>query len=184
MLLFICMTNQSTDEQIIEKITAGDSEMFSLLIDRYEPKLWRYVRYLIKDDNKTTDIVQDSFIKAYVNLNSFKKDKKFSSWIYRIAHNEAVNIIKRHSKDVSMPEDFDFKSDEDIEKNFEIKEIGEEIQECLGKIPLIYSEALELFFLEEKSYEEISDILRIPMGTVATRINRAKILMRKICKQN
>ncbi len=184
MLLLTCMTKELTDEEIVQKITAGNSDLFSLIIDRYENKLWRYAKYLVKDDSKATDIVQDSFVKAYINLNSFKINKSFSSWIYRIVHNQTINIIKKYSKEVMIPEGFDFGSDEDVEKNFEIKEIGEKIHGCLEKIPMIYSEALELFYLEEKSYEEIGDILRIPMGTVATRINRAKILMRKICKQN
>ena len=81
-------------------------------------------------------------------------------------------------------EDWDFKSNDDIEKDFEEKEIKEKVEKCLNKIPLLYSEPLSLCYIDEKSYEEISDILRIPMVTVAIRINRAKKLMKNICQKN
>ena len=173
-----------TDEMIVSEIQTGNSDLFSVIIDRYENKLLRYVNNILMDKDKAIDTVQETFIKTYINLNGFNTTKKFSSWIYRIAHNESLNLIKKYNKEVMMPEDIDFKSTEDIEEEFIQKEIVEKVNKCLQNIPLIYSEPLILFFIEEKSYEEISDILQIPMGTVATRINRAKIIMKKICQKN
>ena len=72
----------------------------------------------------------------------------------------------------------------DIEKDFEEKETIDRVEKCLKEIPIIYSEPLSLYYIDKKSYEEISEILRIPMGTVATRINRAKKIMKKICQKN
>jgi RNA polymerase sigma-70 factor (ECF subfamily) len=126
--------------------------------------------------------VQNTFIKAFINLNSFNTKKKFSTWIYRITHNEAINEVLKHKNEIPILEDMDFESNENIELDFSRNETKEKIRNCLAKIPLIYSEPLSLFFLEEKSYEEISDILRLAIGTVGTRINRAKILMKKICQ--
>ena len=80
-----------------------------------------------------------------------------------------------------MLEDFDYQSEEDLEKNFDQKETSIEVSKCLEKIPLLYKEPLSLYYIEEKSYQEISDILRIPMGTVATRINRAKKIYKELC---
>lgn len=175
---------KTKDEDLVQKIQSGDKELYSVIIDRYESKLLRYARHLINDEQKAIDVVQESFIKTFVNLNSFNRSKKFSSWIYRITHNEAMNMIKKHKKEIPLSDEFDFGSEENIEKDFEDKETTEMIQKCLKSIPLIYSEPLNLFFIEEKSYEEISDILKIPMGTVATRISRAKIIMKKICQTN
>jgi len=173
-----------TDEMIILEIQKGNIDLFSEIIDRYENKLFRYANNIIRDRDKAVDVVQETFIKAYINLNSFKTTKKFSSWIYRITHNESLNAIKKYHKEIPLPEDVDFKSSDDTEEEFIQKETTEMVSKCLHSIPVLFSEPLSLFFIEEKSYEEISDILQIPMGTVATRISRAKIIMKKICQKN
>jgi RNA polymerase sigma-70 factor (ECF subfamily) len=173
-----------SDNEIIEKVRSKDQELYSIIIERYQNKLLRYAVNLIKNEDKAIDIVQDSFIKAFVNLNGFDTKKKFSSWIYRIVHNEAINIAKKYQKEQPILEDFDFQSDESVEDNFEQKEAITKVKKCLEEMQLLYSEPLALFYIDEKSYEEISDILRIPIGTVATRIRRAKILMKKICQKN
>jgi len=171
-----------SDEEIIEKVKTNNHDFYAIIISRYQKKLLRYANTIINDTNKATDIVQESFIKAYVNLNSFNSKMKFSSWLYRIVHNEAINVTKRFRREVLMPEDFDFSSEEDIEESFVKKEIKNKVDICLKKKPIIYSEPLSLFYLDERSYEEISDILRIPIGTVATRINRGKKILKKICQ--
>lgn len=172
-----------TDEDIVEKVRSSDSNLYAIIIERYESKLLRYATNLVHDPSKASHIVQDAFIKAYVNLNSFNIQKKFSSWIYRIVHNEAINVIKKYQQEVPISEDFDFESEEDTLKEFENREIAEDVEKCLNSIPLMYSEPLSLYYLDEKSYEEIGDILRIPMGTVAIRISRAKKLMKNICQK-
>ncbi|PIP69170.1 hypothetical protein CO033_03245 [Candidatus Nomurabacteria bacterium CG_4_9_14_0_2_um_filter_32_10] len=173
-----------SDEEIVEKVRTSNQELYVIIVDRYQKKLIRYVNNLIKDENKAIDVVQESFIKAFINLNNFNIEKKFSSWIYRIVHNQAINLAKKYQKETPLLENWDFKSDDNIEEDFEEKEIKEKVEECLKNVPLIYGEPLSLYYIDEKSYEEISDILRIPMGTVATRINRAKKLMKKICQKN
>jgi len=176
-------TLKLTDEEIVEKVRSNDRDFYAVIIDRYKNKLLRYATSLVHDEDKASHIIQDSFIKAYINLNGFNVKKKFSSWIYRIVHNEAMNVIKKYRKEVLMPDDFDFESGEDITRDFEKKETVIYVEKCLNSIPLIYSEPLSLYYLDEKSYEEISDILRIPMGTVAIRMSRAKKLMKHICQQ-
>ncbi len=171
-----------SDEQVVDYVRNKDQEAYLEIVLRYQEKLTRYANYLIRDENKSEDVVQNTFIKAFINLNSFNIKKKFSTWIYRIAHNEAINEILKHKHEIPILEDMDFESNEDMEMDFSKNETKEKIQDCLSKIPPLYSEPLSLFFLEEKSYEEISDILRIAIGTVGTRINRAKILMKKICQ--
>lgn len=173
-----------SDEEIVEKVRSIDQELYSVVIERYQHKLMRYATHLVHDEDIALDIVQNSFIKAFVNLYGFDSKKKFSSWIYRIVHNEAMNSIKKYKKEIQMPEGIDFASDEDITKDFEQKENFIKVEKCLGKIPVLYSEPLSLYYLDEKTYEEISDILRIPMGTVATRISRAKLAMKHICQKN
>jgi len=177
-------TLKLTDEEIVEKVRSNDRDLYAVIIERYENKLLRYATNLIHDEDRASHIVQDSLVKAYINLNGFNTKKKFSSWIYRIVHNEAMNVVKKYQKEVPIPDNFDFESEEDITKDFEQKETAAHVEKCLKSIPLIYSEPLSLYYLDEKSYEEISDILRIPMGTVAIRMSRARKLMKHICQKN
>lgn len=172
------------DEDIVEKVRTSDRELYAFIIKRYQNKLLRYANNLIRNEEKAVDIVQESFIKAFINLNNFDTKKKFSSWIYRIVHNEALNQIKKYKMETPLLEDWDFTSEEDIEKDFIKKEEVEKVELCLKDLPLLYSEPLSLYYIDEKSYEEISDILKIPMGTVAIRISRAKKIMRNICLKN
>lgn len=176
--------DDNTDEEVAHYVQSKDKEAYSVIVERYQNKLLRYVNSIVRDGARASDTVQETFIKAFINLRSFDTKKKFSSWIYRIAHNEALNAIKKNSKEVYFDDDFDFASSENIEEDFEKKEIVTKVSDCMNKMPLLYSEPLVLYAIEEKSYEEISDILRIPMGTVATRISRAKLLMKNICKKN
>lgn len=172
-----------TDEELVELVRSKDKELYAEIIKRYQKKLMRYVINITQDEDKAADIVQNTFIKAYINLNGFNIKKKFSSWIYRIAHNEAINLLNKYKKQLSLNQDMDLDSGISLEDRLIEKELKNRAHFCLGQIPLHYREPLSLYFLEEKSYEEISDILRIPVNTVGTRINRAKILMRKICQK-
>ena len=171
-----------SDEALVELIRTRDKELFTELIKRYESRLVRYASYLIHDNDRAEDAVQEAFIKAYINLNVFDLNKKFSSWIYRIVHNEVVNAVKKHHLEVPLAEDIDFEGKENIEEDYSRDEIIKKVNQCLGKMPMHYAEPVSLYYLEQKSYEEISAILRIPMGTVATRINRAKKILKNLCR--
>lgn len=175
--------SDKSDEDIVEMVCKKDKELYSEIIKRYESKLLRYSNYLVNDKDLASDIVQESFIKAYINLNGFDLKKKFSSWIYRIVHNEAMNAVKKQKKHVPIHEGLDVDSGVDLEDEIIVKEMKSRAHDCLSHMPVIYREPLSLFYIEEKSYEEISDILRIPVGTVGTRVNRAKILMKKLCQK-
>jgi len=172
-----------SDEQLVDYIRGKDKEAYVEIVNRYKDRLVRYATYLTGDNDNASDAVQEAFIKAYINLNGFNTKKKFSSWIYRIVHNEAMNLLRRDNKELPMFKDVDFKSGVSLEEELIKKELQAHARHCLSQMPLIYREVLSLYFLEERSYEEISDILRIPIGTVGTRINRAKVLMKKICQK-
>ncbi|KKQ24461.1 MAG: RNA polymerase sigma-70 factor, ECF subfamily [Candidatus Roizmanbacteria bacterium GW2011_GWC1_37_12] len=110
-----------SDEELITKIRTKDKELYAEIIRRYEAKLLRYANYLINDKDKAADIVQEAFIKAYINLNGFEVKKKFSSWIYRIVHNQAVNFIKKNKKEVPLIEAIDLSGGKNVEIDFEKK---------------------------------------------------------------
>lgn len=173
-----------SDEAVVEVIRKKNKNIFSEIITRYQQKLLRYASYLLNDDQLGADATQEGFIKAYINLNSFNTKKKFSSWIYRIVHNEAMNLISKNNKYTSMNTEIEYDSGVDLEDELIKKELIERTHQCLDNMPILYKEPLSLYFLEERSYEEISDILRIPVNTVGTRISRAKSIMKKLCQKH
>jgi len=170
-----------SDEEIVKKIRQEDQELFAVLIDRYQDKLLRYAVRIIRDQSLAEEVVQNAFIKVFKNLAGFNVKRRFSSWIYRIVHNEAVNIIKKRSK--VLPLDEEVKNNIPADTLFPAQKMDskiakEKVEQCLDQLPYKYKEPIILYYLEEKSYEEISDILRIPQGTVGTRLHRG---IKKIC---
>jgi len=171
-----------SDEQIAQAIQDGKHEMFAFIVERYEPKLKRYASKFIKSHTDTEDVIQDVFIKAYRNIQSFDTARKFSSWIYRITHNEFINFIKKRrietvplfDTDIILP----YKEDYDLALSRE--EVKKALDENLGKLDLKYREPILLYYIEDFSYKEISDILHIPVATVGVRINRGKKLLKDI----
>ena len=172
---------KKTDEELVGLILENQ-DFFVYIIERYESKLKRYINRISSPGaDELEDILQEIFIKVYKNLNGFDQELKFSSWIYRIAHNEAINHF-RHQKarpqtiNLEWNENFinQISSDLDLAKETDQELLKKQTGEILNKMDIKYREVLTLKFLEEKDYKEISDILKKPMGTVATLINRAK----------
>ena len=171
--------NQLSDNEIVRN-SIDNIDYFSCLYDRYEPSLLRYIkRITLLDDDQAKDILQEAFIKIWVNLKDFNPNMKLSSWIYRIVHNETVSAWRKNKsfgKDKNMKLKDNLFADFPIDsETIEDKERKDTLtHEVLELLPLKYKSILVLKFLENMSYEEISDVLRMPEGTVATRINRAK----------
>jgi len=172
-----------TDEDLVKMIMSGKKALFYHLVTRYELKLKRYIFTITNRKNEVDDILQSVFLKVYKNLPTFNKEMKFSSWIYRIAHNESINLIGSSfiQKFVSMPEWFDFGTRETIEEKMDDDIMKEKLKGCVDQLDLKYKEPLTLFYYEEKTYEEISDILRIPTRNVGVLIHRGKLQVKKIC---
>ena len=179
--------SSKTDEEVALRVQKGDTDSFGLLIERYEVKLLRYAKRFIFDREDGRDLIQNVFLKAYVNIKSFDVGRKFSSWIYRIAHNEFVNEIKRRSKfqffsfesDIIFPH---LVSNDEVDTEFERKELKERLDNYLDKLDVKYREPLILFYSEDLSYKEISEILEIPISTVGVRVQRGRALLRRMIK--
>lgn len=181
------MDTQS-DEQIVLRITGGEKELFGLLIDRYEAKLTRYIKRFLQNEEDITDIVQNVFIKVFVNLQSFDVDRSFNSWIYRIAHNETVTYLKKRGNEKVSFLDFDTMfphpfAKETADKLTLDKELENLMSSSLSLIPLKYKEVLVLYYYEELSYQEIADVLHIPIATVGVRLRRGREQLEKHIKK-
>jgi RNA polymerase sigma-70 factor (ECF subfamily) len=178
--------SSKTDEELVA-LTLKDKENYRYLMERYEKKLMRYIMRIsgIKRED-AEDVLQESFIKAYQKINDFDFSYKFSSWIYRIAHNETFTHLRRKK---SRPKviDSEFSSiiidslrdDLNVEKEIDKKYLAKHLSEIMSVIGEKYRIVLVLKYLEDKDYQEISDILKKPMGTVATLLKRAKEQLKK-----
>ncbi|MCF7917875.1 RNA polymerase sigma factor [Candidatus Gracilibacteria bacterium] len=178
-----------SDEELV-KSSLKDTEMFRVLMERYEQKLTYYIIRISGFCLETAEeILQDTFLKCWRNLNDFDQSVKFSSWIYRIAHNETISTYRKQKsrgedqqleliEELFVPDKIDFVRD--LDKKMSVQNI----QEVLALMDVKYREILILKFLEEKSYEEISDIIQKPLGTIATLINRAKTQFKDISNRH
>ncbi|MFC1756348.1 RNA polymerase sigma factor [Patescibacteria group bacterium] len=173
--------DKKTDEELVT-LTLRDKAHFGFLIDRYESKIFRYIRRITNvPQEEVEDILQESFLKAYINLNDFDLDLKFSSWIYRITRNQVISTFRKSKVrpegnyiDVEDESLYNIISDSDIEKDIDLQILRKNINKVLNYVEERYREVLVLKFLEGKDYREMSDILKKPMGTIATHINRGK----------
>lgn len=171
-----------SDEEIVS-MALREKAFFAHIVFRYEDKLARYIMRLgIRNAEDREDTLQDIFIKIYKNLNDFDTSLSFSSWVYRIAHNEAISAYRK--KNV-RPEGHlidagdervarELTAEEGAEKMFDEQVNAEEVERALSCLDEKYRSALILRYFEHKEYEEISDILKIPTGSVGTLIHRGK----------
>lgn len=179
-----------TDNELVVMIR-DNPEYLSYLIDRYKNKLFKYVKRRLNVDNQDMeDILQDVFIKIYRNINEYDDNLVFSSWVYRITHNHMIDWLRKNKRHVHISiddeenklihilEDENTKIDNSV---LQKKEDFDILKKEISKLPQDYQEILILKFFEDKSYEEISDILKISISSVGVKINRAKkILKQKI----
>jgi len=177
-----------SDNELVAR-SLEERAFFGELVDRYQAKLGRYIARLgVQDPDDRDDVLQDIFIKVYKNLNSFDQSLSFSSWIYRIAHNEAVSWYRRRK---ARPEGYlvadseavlALVSDDDLdrpEERFDRDIDAALLARELEKLDDKYRDILLLRYFEHLEYEQISDVLKIPVGTVGTLVHRAKKQLKK-----
>jgi RNA polymerase sigma-70 factor (ECF subfamily) len=181
--------DEQSDEAIVLLVQGGNLSAFKTLIDRYDSKMMRYAKRFLFGYDDAQDALQEIFIKAYRNIKSFDTRRRFSPWLYRIAHNEFINIIKKKGREPLSFFDPDTIFPHPISTHFadtEIKEreLRESLEKSLDKLPAKYREPIVLFYFEEMDYKQIATIMQIPISTVGIRIRRGKILLQKIHDNN
>ena len=176
--------SDTLSDQALLSQARQDPEAFGLLMERYEQPLRRYLMRLTGwGSEEVSDILQEAFIKVYRHLNDYDDNLKFSTWMYRITHNQAIDIIRSSQTkpfltQVSLEEVANFiPTNKDPESEFMQKDDFEKVRRAILDLPVLYREILILRFLEEKSYEEIVDIVKKPKGTIATLIRRGRALL-------
>jgi RNA polymerase sigma-70 factor, ECF subfamily len=168
-----------------------DPQAFADIVRRYEPVLRRYLRRLLGwGTDQTEDILQEAFLKAYVNLNDFDRSRPFSPWIYRIVRNEAISSLRKRRREPMPITGGDgalllerLQDGSDPLSALEVAACEQALLLAVKALEPKYRDVIVLRYLEERSYDEISEILRLPMGTVATLIGRGKQRLKRALKQ-
>jgi RNA polymerase sigma-70 factor (ECF subfamily) len=176
------------DEELIERFQKGDVYAFEQIVNRYKDPLLNFVYHFLGDKIDAEDVVQETFLRVYRNKHLYRNIAKFSTWIYTIAGNLAKTELRRRkrrrlfsisqmgfdNKDYDVPDPLrtaDVQVDGDMKEAFIRKEID--------ALPVKFKEVVVLRDIDEFSYEEISDILKIPIGTVKSRVNRGRLRLQK-----
>lgn len=175
-----------TDEVLAERLQKGDEEALSLLMQRYEAKLMRYGQRFLggQGEDAVRQAVQDIFISSYENIEGFDTRQRFSPWIYRIAHNAFVDILRQKTKQPVYGIDFDKIISHPIHEDQyasekENEEVRVLVEKGLATLPAAQREIIVLYYFEELSYKEMADVLRVPVSTVGVRLARARASLKK-----
>lgn len=177
---------RDVDQILVECVLNGDKQAFELLVLKYQRKLMRLVLFFIKDHAEAEDIVQEAFIKAYKGLSSFRGESAFYTWLYRIGVNSAKNHINSQKRRVQTSSDNDTQ-DKDISSESDglnesntpdsvlaSKQLAEKVNEAMNSMQEELRIAISLREIDGMSYEEIADMMECPIGTVRSRIFRAR----------
>lgn len=178
--------NIATDESLIERVKNGDCEAFTPLIERYKLAVYRLIYRMVSNRDDTEDLVQEVFIKTFGAIKTFKPGSRFYPWLSRIAVNHTINYLKREQRDKIQPLEW-VQDRMASEKNDPVemtrhKILKEKILMAMQKLPTEYQAILVLRVEEELSYDEISEVLKIPRGTVMSRLSRARQKLKEIFK--
>lgn len=173
-----------TDEVLIRNFQKGAIEAYDELVERYKGPLFNFIYRIINDYSFANDLLQETFLRLYLHKDSYREVAKFSTWIYTIAGNLAKTELRRRKirrwipiggsqKEDMPPMEF---ADEtaDPHRDFERSNIQKRVEEEIAELPIVFREAVVLRDIQELSYDEISTILNVPLGTVKSRVNRGR----------
>jgi RNA polymerase sigma-70 factor (ECF subfamily) len=173
-----------SDQEIIDSVINGNDSDYSIIIDRYKNKAFSMLKRMLKNEFDAEEVLQDCFLKAYHSLNNFKGEAKFSTWFYRIVYNTALTKLSSKKRKIetemsSIEEHFNLESDYnsvDIEK----KDLSEFIKDTINKLPERFSAIISMFYLNEMSIEEISEVMQISVSNVKVMLHRSRNSLRDL----
>ena len=180
------MSERDADQLLVDRVKSGDQQAFNLVVRKYERKVVRLISRLVRDPSEVEDVAQEAFIKAYRALPQFRGDSAFYTWLYRIAVNTAKNYLVAQGRRAPTTTDFDNDEAEGFEDAAALrdintpenelmsKQIGKTVNDAIDALPEELRTAITLREIDGLSYEEIAKVMDCPIGTVRSRIFRAR----------
>ena len=177
------------DDQYVKRAIGGDQDAFKMLMNKYQKPLYYHIVKMVKNHEQVEDIIQESFVKAFSNLGSYNTNYAFSTWLYRITTNHTIDYLRKkklqttsinepvRAKDGEMQ--FQIVGNAETDRKIIRKERKKIVSEAIENLPEKYREVIQMRHLEEMSYQEISEELDLPLGTVKAHIFRAREMLYK-----
>jgi RNA polymerase sigma-70 factor (ECF subfamily) len=171
------------DKDILIRARAGDLEAFEYILSFYEKDIYNYCLKILRNSHNATDVTQDTFIKVYTHRKNIDPEKNIKTWIFTIATNTAYDFLraKKRKKEISLDEEGETISS--LEAYYPKEGIVSDVEKALEKIKPEYKKTLLLFYQQGFQYQEIADILEMPINTVKTYISRGKEQLKEILKE-
>ncbi len=168
--------NPETDAQLVARVLAGDQERYALLVGRYQAALYRYAVGMVRDGDLASDLVQDSFVKAYTSLASCQDPNRFGAWVFRILVNRCKDYLKsRRRHTLPLEEDTATTPDsDDPSLSADRADLRQTVERALATLPEAQREAFLLKHLEGRSYEEMAEMLDASVSALKMRVLRAR----------
>ncbi len=183
------MSHQFTDEELIAQFQAGNENAYLEIVERFKNRLFAFVCRFVGDEDLAEDLVQDTLIKVYTHRHAYREIARFSTWIYTIAGNLARTELRKRKRRATFSmsalglgeREYELPSEDSTpSKTLEGEQIEKHIRIALAKLPLHFRTVIILRDVQELSYEEISKIMKIPLGTVKSRVNRARLRLQEM----
>ncbi|MBI5356632.1 RNA polymerase sigma factor [Candidatus Collierbacteria bacterium] len=167
------------DEILIDKVKDGDVEAFEMLVKRYSGKILSFVFKILHDRYISEEVVQDSFFSLYKSINRVDTKRKFSSYLYKIAKNKAIEKFRTRKNQLALNEEIVSGNDDNIYEKIIKSENKIRIRKAVDELEKKYRDPISLYFFENLSYDQIAEKLSIPVNTIRTRLKRGKTALRK-----
>lgn len=176
-------SRETDDAVLVARAARGDGEAFEVLVKRHQGAVYALGFGFFKNAEDAGDFTQDVFVKAFRSLRSFQGKSKFSTWIYRIAYNTAINGVKRRKEYASLAEDAEIPDLDDPEKQALREATRRAVAEAVAGLPERYRVCVDLFFFFDRSYQEIESITGFPVNTIKSHVFRAKAMLRETLRR-
>jgi RNA polymerase sigma-70 factor (ECF subfamily) len=182
MLLAMGRPTQTDDRELVRRIRDGDAEALRAIVERYQDRIFSLIYGIVRDRHEVEDVAQEVFLKVYTRIHAFDERSKFYTWLYRVAANAAKDHVKKRSRRPAVPLE-----DDEVLPATEDSPVGQAavaemrrlVREAIAALPVRYREVLTLRELEGLSYNEIASVLQISIGTVESRLHRARAKLKR-----
>ena len=181
---------ERSDNELITRTLAGDDDSFSLLVERHKDFVYTMTVRILKNEQLAEEVAQDSFLRAYRSLKTFRHKSKFSTWLYRICYNLSLNALAKENRSRTLFSDRDIEETQSVQKfsdetdsplrYTDNRDLTNIVNECIDELPVKYGSILSMYHLSQLKYEEISIVTGLPIGTVKSHLYRGRNLLKKL----